>query len=195
MILIDNYDSFTYNIVQYLQELGVKPRVFKNDEISVEELKKLDFESLLISPGPGNPDTAGVSMEAIEAFHKTKKILGVCLGHQCIAQFFGATIIKDTNPFHGKVSEIHFTKSDVRKPSGIFAGIPDTFLATRYHSLKVDENTLKSPLFVTAKTKDGVIMAIEHERYPIYGVQFHPEAILSEHGHRLLGNFAIAESR
>ena len=142
MILIDNYDSFTYNIVQYLKELGVQPKIFENDKITVEELKSLDFERIIISPGAGNPDTAGISLDVIKEFHKSKKILGICLGHQCIAQFFG----------------------------GQTANLPDV-------------------LKITAQTKDKIIMAIEHKTYPIYGVQFHPEAVLTEYGHEMLKNF------
>lgn len=183
MILIDNYDSFTYNIVQYLEELGVTPCVFKNDEITVEELAKLKFDSIIISPGAGNPDTAGICMDVIKSFYKTKKILGVCLGFQCIAQFFGAKVMKDSAPCHGKVSEITCIK-----PSKMFEGLPEKFLVTRYHSLKVDESTIKSPLVEIAKYKN-IPMAIEHETLPIYGVQFHPEAILSEYGHEIFGNF------
>ncbi len=185
MILIDNYDSFTYNIVQYLRELGVEPRVFRNDEITVDELLKMDFERILISPGPGTPDEAGISMDVIKKFHKTKKILGVCLGHQCIAQFFGAEIIKDKNPCHGKVSRIFFTENKGK----IFHRLPEGFLATRYHSLIVKPDSVNSQLKITAKTSDGLIMALEHEKYPLFGVQFHPEAILSEYGHEIFKNF------
>lgn len=186
MILIDNYDSFTYNIVQYLKELGVEPKVFKNDEITVFQLKKMDFSSIIISPGPKNPNKAGISMDVIKEFHKSKKILGVCLGHQCIAQYFGCKIIKDNNPTHGKVSKIYFT------PGPIFEGLEQGFEATRYHSLIVDNNSLKNtPVKPIAKTKDNILMAIKHENYPIYGVQFHPEAILTEGGKRLLKNFLV----
>lgn len=183
MILIDNYDSFTYNIVQYLRELGVNPRVFKNDEITVDELKKIKFSSIIISPGPKNPDDSGISMEVIKEFYKTKKILGICLGHQCIAQFFGAKIVKAQEPMHGKVSKIYFKKDR------IFEGLSQGFEATRYHSLVVDNDTVNPPLRQIAHTTDGIIMAIKHESLPIYGVQFHPEAILSEGGKVLLGNF------
>ena len=131
MILIDNYDSFTYNIVQYLKELGITPKVFENDKITIEQLRDLDFEHIIISPGAGNPDTAGISMEVIREFYKDKKILGVCLGHQCIAQFFGAKIVKAKEPCHGKVSEIIHTKSR------LFKYIPEKFEVTRYHSLIV----------------------------------------------------------
>lgn len=180
MILIDNYDSFTYNIVQYLQELGVEPKVFENDKISVEELLQMDFDSIIISPGAGNPNTAGVSMDVIKNFYQTKKILGICLGHQCIAQFFGGKIVKSQNPTHGKTSRIYFDEN-----SKLFKGLPQGFEVTRYHSLEVKDTNLK----ITAKTKDGTIMALEHETVPIYGVQFHPEAILTQYGHELLKNF------
>ena len=184
MILIDNYDSFTYNIVQYLQELGVNPIVFKNDEISIQELRNLQFNSIIISPGAGNPNTAGISLDVIQEFYKTKKILGVCLGFQCLAQFFGASIIKDKEPMHGKISQIQ-----VYEQSDLFKGLPKSFNVTRYHSLIVAPNTVKAPLKITAKTKDGIIMAIEHETLPLYGVQFHPEAILTQYGHELFKNF------
>lgn len=180
MILIDNYDSFTYNIVQYLQELGVEPKVFENDKISGEELLQMDFDSIIISPGAGNPNTAGVSMDVIKNFYQTKKILGICLGHQCIAQFFGGKIVKSQNPTHGKTSRIYFDEN-----SKLFKGLPQGFEVTRYHSLEVKDTNLK----ITARTKDGTIMALEHETFPIYGVQFHPEAILTQYGHELLKNF------
>lgn len=180
MILIDNYDSFTYNIVQYLQELGIEPKVFENDKISVEELLQMDFDSIIISPGAGNPNTAGVSMDVIKIFYQTKKILGICLGHQCIAQFFGGKIVKSQNPTHGKTSRIYFDEN-----SKLFKGLPQGFEVTRYHSLEVKDTNLK----ITARTKDGTIMALEHETFPIYGVQFHPEAILTQYGHELLKNF------
>lgn len=180
MILIDNYDSFTYNIVQYLNEIGVKPKIFENDKITIEELKCLDFESIVISPGAGNPDTAGVSMKAIQEFYKTKKILGICLGHQCISQFFCGEIVKSKNPTHGKVSEIFLEGESL-----LFRGLPQSFKVMRYHSLEVKN----VPLKITAKTNDGTIMAIGHESLPIYGVQFHPESILTQYGHEILYNF------
>lgn len=183
MILIDNYDSFTYNIVQYLQELGVEPKVFENDKITINKLKQLNFNSIIISPGAGNPDTAGISTDVIKEFYKTKKILGICLGHQCIAQFFGGKIVKSPNPTHGKTTKIFFDEQ-----SKLFKGLPQGFEVTRYHSLEVKD----VPLKVTAKTVDGTIMAIEHETLPIYGVQFHPEAILTQYGHELLYNFITA---
>lgn len=182
MILIDNYDSFTYNIVQYLQELGAEPKVFENNKITIDELKKMNFESIIISPGAGNPDTAGISMDVIKNFYKTKKILGICLGHQCIAQFFGGKVEKSRNPTHGKTSKIKICEN-----SKLFQNLPQEFEVTRYHSLEV--STLPKELKITAKAQDETIMAIEHKTLPIYGVQFHPEAILTEFGHELLENF------
>lgn len=181
MILIDNYDSFTYNIVQYLLELGCEPKVFKNDEITIDELKKIDFKSIIISPGPGNPDMAGISLKVIEEFYQTKKILGVCLGHQCIAQFFGAKILKAHPPVHGKTSEIFF------KDNQLFNGLKNGFKATRYHSLVVEN--IPDILAQIAQTQDNVNMAIKHKEYPIYGVQFHPESILTQDGKLILQNF------
>lgn len=204
MILIDNYDSFTYNIVQYLQEIGVEPKIFENDKITVEELKRMNFQSIIISPGAGNLDSAGVSIEVLKEFYKTKKILGICLGHQCIAQFFGGKVVKSHPPTHGKTSKIFFDKT-----SKLFKGLPQGFEATRYHSLEVKQSNsprplcereqlyeqselqmrVRSSLKITAQTIDGTIMAIEHEVLPIYGVQFHPEAILTQYGHEILENF------
>lgn len=182
MILIDNYDSFTYNIVQYLEELGIQPKIYENDKITIEELKKIKFNSIIISPGAGTPDTAGISMQVINEFYKTKKILGICLGHQCIAQFFGGKVIKSQHPTHGKTSQIFF-----KQKSKLFKDIPEGFNATRYHSLIVEN--LPECLKATAQTKDNIIMALEHRKLPIYGVQFHPEAILTEYGHKILENF------
>lgn len=184
MILIDNYDSFTYNIVQYLEELGIEPKIFENDKVTIDELKSLDFDSIIISPGAGNPDTAGISMAALEEFYKTKKILGICLGHQCIAKFFGANIAKSKNPTHGKTSKIFVCEN-----SKLFKNLPKNFDVTRYHSLEVEKSSMPSSLKITAETQDGTIMALEHDALPIYGVQFHPEAILTQYGHELLRNF------
>ena len=184
MILIDNYDSFTYNIVQYLEELGVEPKIFENDKVTIDELKSLDFDSIIISPGAGNPDTAGISMAVLEEFYKTKKILGICLGHQCIAKFFGANIAKSKNPTHGKTSKIFVCEN-----SKLFKNLPKNFDVTRYHSLEVEKSSMPSNLKITAETQDGTIMALEHNTLPIYGVQFHPEAILTQYGHELLRNF------
>lgn len=181
MILIDNYDSFTYNIVQYLKELGVNPKIFENDKITIAELRQMDFISIIISPGAGNPDNAGISMQVIKEFHKDKKILGICLGHQCIAKFFGSDIVRAKEPCHGKVCTIQHSNSN------LFKDIPIEFDVTRYHSLVVEN--LGEDLKETAKTSDNINMALEHKTLPVYGVQFHPEAILSEYGHRLLENF------
>lgn len=183
MILIDNYDSFTYNVVQYLLELGVEPKIFKNDEISVEELAGMDFNSIIISPGPKNPDSAGISLDVIKRFYKTKKVLGICLGHQCLAQFFGACVVQSQNPVHGKTSRIFF------EDNSLFVGLNQGFEATRYHSLIVSDEKFPSELKIIAKTKADEIMAICHEKYPLFGVQFHPEAILTQDGKRLLSNF------
>lgn len=184
MILIDNYDSFTYNVVQYLEELGVEPKIFENDKVTIDELKSLDFDSIIISPGAGNPNTAGISMAALEEFYKTKKILGICLGHQCIAKFFGANIAKSKNPTHGKTSKIFVCEN-----SKLFKNLPKNFDVTRYHSLEVEKSSIPQSLKITAETQDGTIMALEHDALPIYGVQFHPEAILTQYGHELLRNF------
>ncbi|HIU91627.1 MAG TPA: aminodeoxychorismate/anthranilate synthase component II [Candidatus Limenecus avicola] len=185
MILIDNYDSFTYNIVQYLQELGVKPRVFKNDEVTIEELKNIDFNSVIISPGPGNPcdkNSTGVCGDIVKEFYTTKKILGVCLGHQLIASHFGARIVKDPEPYHGKTSKIY-----IERESKLFKDIPNGFEATRYHSLKAVD--LPHCIIPLAYTDDKILMALKHRDYEVYGVQFHPEAILTQYGHRLFENF------
>lgn len=191
MILIDNYDSFTYNVVQYLKILGIEPKVFKNDEVSIEELKKLDFSSIIISPGPHNPDNAGISLEVIKEFYKSKKILGICLGHQCIAKFFGAKVVRAQEPLHGRVSKIYFS------PDKIFEDLEQGFEATRYHSLVVEEESLPECLVPIAWADSSpftlypppVLMALKHHYYPIYGVQFHPEAILTQGGMKLLENF------
>jgi anthranilate synthase/aminodeoxychorismate synthase-like glutamine amidotransferase len=185
MILIDNYDSFTYNIVQVLLEIGIKPKIFKNDRIrDLKKLEDINFESIIISPGPGNPDNAGVSLDVINRFYKTKKILGVCLGHQCIAQLFGASICKSKIPFHGKVSEIFFDKN-----YKLFRNIPQGFQATRYHSLEVEITTIPDTLISIASTKDNINMAIKHKDFSVYGVQFHPESVLTRHGKSLIRNF------
>ena len=184
MILIDNYDSFTYNVVQYLEELGIEPKIFENDKVTIDELKSLDFDSIIISPGAGNPNTAGISMAVLEEFYKTKKILGICLGHQCIAKFFGANIAKSKNPTHGKTSKIFVCEN-----SKLFKNLPKNFDVTRYHSLEVEKSSMPPSLKIAAETQDGTIMALEHDALPIYGVQFHPEAILTQYGHELLRNF------
>ncbi|MDR2633608.1 MAG: aminodeoxychorismate/anthranilate synthase component II [Treponema sp.] len=190
VVLIDNYDSFTYNIVQYLEEMGVSVQVFENDRVSLEALQVLDFEALVLSPGAGNPEGAGICLAVIGAFYRHKKILGICLGHQCIARFFGAQVVRAKEPMHGKVSPLFFEAGE-----GLFAGIPQGFPATRYHSLVVDPASLPEDLLQIARTQEGVIMALKHRRYPVYGVQFHPEAILTGYGKQLLHNFMYLAER
>ncbi|SRR5690606_18821337 len=188
LVMIDNYDSFTYNVVQYLGELGADVRVFRNDEISVAELKQLKPSHLVISPGPCSPNEAGISMEAIQSFAGEVPILGICLGHQSIGQVFGGQIIRAGQVMHGKTSPIR------HNGAGVFAGLPDPFEATRYHSLVICKQHLPDCLEVTAWTEnpDGSmeeIMGVRHRTLPIEGVQFHPESILTQHGHDLLANF------
>jgi anthranilate synthase/aminodeoxychorismate synthase-like glutamine amidotransferase len=183
ILVIDNYDSFTYNLVQYLQELGAKTITYRNDKITLDKLKKLKFDKAVISPGPGRPIDSGISCDFIKKFYKKIPILGVCLGHQCIGEVFGAKIIKAPAVMHGKTSAIYHDSK------GIFKGLSNPCTATRYHSLIIDKKSLPSNLEVTAKTKDGIIMAIKEKKYPLYGVQFHPESILTSEGKKLLGNF------
>ena len=188
LVMIDNYDSFTYNVVQYLAELGADVRVFRNDEITVKELKELSPDHLVISPGPCDPDQAGISMAVIEAFAGKIPVLGICLGHQSIGQVYGGDVVRAGRVMHGKISPIYHTDE------GVFSGLPNPFNATRYHSLVVAQNSLPESLAVTAWTQreDGSvdeIMGLKHRRLAVEGVQFHPESILSEHGHALLKNF------
>ena len=188
ILLIDNYDSFTYNLVQYLGELGQDVRVARNDELSVDQIRKLAPERIVISPGPGTPDQAGVSLQLIEKVGGQIPILGVCLGHQSIGQAFGGRVIRAQRIMHGKTSMIHHTGK------GVFAAVPNPFEATRYHSLVVEKSTLPQCLEVTAWTQnaDGSvdeIMGLRHRTLAIEGVQFHPESILTQHGHDLLRNF------
>ena len=186
LILIDNYDSFTYNLVHYFEELGEQVSVFRNDEITVDKIFKLNPDYLVISPGPSSPKNSGICMELVNKNIKNSKIiptLGVCLGHQVIAECFNSKVIQSGKPVHGKVSKIYFKKSY------IFNEMDNPFEATRYHSLIVDQKSLNNELKITANTNDGVIMALEHQKFPIYGVQFHPESIATEDGHKLLKNF------
>ncbi len=187
MILIDNYDSFTYNIVQYLEELGISPKVFKNDGITIDELKTMQFSKIILSPGAGNPSDSGVTMDVLRAFYKSKKILGICLGHQCIAEFFGAKVVKLKEPCHGKTTRIFYNEN-----SFLLKGLPQGFKATRYHSLTVQPESIKGALIVTAKCEGDIVMGLRHKYYPIYGVQFHPEAILSEYGHEIFAKFCFS---
>jgi len=182
IVVIDNYDSFTYNLVQYLGELGAAQRVFRNDAVSVSEIEALDPDAIVLSPGPGRPESTGVCLEVVEHFHERTPILGVCLGHQTIAHVFGGTIGAAPRLMHGKTSTIHHTGQ------GIFASFPSPFTATRYHSLIVEE-PLPDGFDVTAFTADGEIMGIQHREHPLFGVQFHPESILTPHGRRLLESF------
>jgi len=184
ILVIDNYDSFTYNLVQYLQELGTDTLVFRNDKISLAKIKQLKPKQILISPGPGRPDTlGGISCAVIKEFYRSKPILGVCLGHQCIGHVFGAKIVKASNIMHGKTSLVYHSGKNIYK------GIKSPFVATRYHSLVVNKKTLPTNLTVDAKTKDGIIMGVRDKKYPLFGVQFHPESILTENGKKLLKNF------
>lgn len=184
MLIIDNYDSFTYNIVEYVRILGKDPIVIKNDEMGLEQIAKLDFDRIIISPGYGNPDNSGVSMDIIRQYHGKTPILGVCLGHQCIAQCFGAKVIQLAEPCHGKTSKVVFEEG-----TKLFEGIPQGFHSTRYHSLTVDESSCRPPIKITARTPEGIVMGLEIVSSQTYGVQFHPEAILTEYGMKLIENF------
>lgn len=184
IVMIDNYDSFTYNLVQYLGELGAEITVFRNDQVSVDEVMALEPDQIVISPGPGDPDDGGVSNDVISKIGPTTPLLGVCLGHQCIGYTFGGQVTRAPRLMHGKVSSVY------HNGRGIFNGVPSPFQATRYHSLIVEEPVPES-LEVTAFTRDGEIMGMRHLEYPIVGVQFHPESILTEHGKRILRNFLV----
>ncbi|WP_461828848.1 anthranilate synthase component II [Aquifex sp.] len=183
ILMIDNYDSFTYNLVQYLGSLGAEVIVKRNDEIAPEEVREINPEGIVISPGPCTPKEAGVSVEVIKRYYKEYPILGVCLGHQSIGYAFGGNIVRAKRLMHGKTSEITHTGE------GVFKDIPSPFTAVRYHSLVIDEKTLPKELKVTARSEDGEIMGVQHVKYPVYGVQFHPESVLSEHGMKILENF------
>ncbi len=185
ILMIDNYDSFTYNVVQYCLELGADLKVIRNDELTVEEIKELNPEKIIISPGPATPDDAGVTLEVIKEFSNTTPIFGICLGHQSIAQAFGAEVIRAKNMMHGKTSQVEIGKDTV-----IFKGLPQEFRATRYHSLTVNQENLPDEVVVTSYSKDDhEIMSLEIKDKNIYGVQFHPESIMSEHGYEMLDNF------
>jgi len=183
LLVIDNYDSFTYNLVQYLGELGTEMRVVRNDELSIDDISTLQPNRLLISPGPGDPDSAGISLAAIERFAGRVPILGVCLGHQAIGQYFGGTVIRAPEPVHGKPVEVtHDGKT-------IFAEMPQPFTAGRYHSLVVARDSLPDQLEISAVSPDGLVMGLRHREMTIEGVQFHPESILTGHGKKILQNF------
>ena len=183
LLMIDNYDSFTYNLVQYLGELGQHVAVYRNDQITLNDIEALAPSHIVISPGPCTPNEAGISVELAEVYGGEIPILGVCLGHQSIAQAFGGRVIRAQILMHGKTSMISHCET------GLFAGLPSPFQATRYHSLVVERSSLPECFEITATAEDGEIMALRHQRYPVVGVQFHPESILTQHGHRLLDNF------
>jgi len=183
LLMIDNYDSFTYNLVQYFGELEQDVKVYRNDQVTVDEIDKLAPDHIVISPGPCTPNEAGVSIEVIKAFAGKRPILGVCLGHQAIGQAFGGKIVHAKELMHGKTSMVH------HNGEGVFKGLPSPFEATRYHSLVIERETLPDCLGITAWTDDGEIMGVRHKEFMVEGVQFHPESILSEHRHDLLRNF------
>ncbi len=183
LLMIDNYDSFTYNLVQYFGELGEEVRVFRNDEIDLAAIAALQPERIVISPGPCTPNEAGVSVPLIKEFAGKIPLLGVCLGHQSIGQAFGGRIVHAKQLMHGKTSMIHHTDT------GVFHGLPNPFRATRYHSLVIERDSLPGCLEITAWTEDGEIMGVRHKTLPVEGVQFHPESILTEYGHEMLANF------
>jgi anthranilate synthase component II len=184
VLVIDNYDSFVYNLVQYLGELGAEPIVHRHDAVSLDEMRALEPDAVLISPGPGRPEDAGLSNDAIRDFgERGIPVLGVCLGHQCIGQVYGGEVVRAEHVMHGKTSEVHHAGV------GVFAGLSDPFTATRYHSLIVARDSVPDALEITAETTDGIVMGLRHRELPIQGVQFHPESILTDSGHDLLGNF------
>jgi anthranilate synthase/aminodeoxychorismate synthase-like glutamine amidotransferase len=183
ILVIDNYDSFTYNLVQYLGELGAEMTVVRNDAMTVDEVKEMKPDAIVISPGPCTPKEAGISVETIREVHVAIPILGVCLGHQSMGEAFGGKVIKAPKLMHGKTSEIH------HNGQGIFSQLPNPFIATRYHSLVVEKETLPDCLEVTAWTADGVIMGLKHKEFPTIGVQFHPESIMTTSGKQILRNF------
>lgn len=183
ILLLDNYDSFTYNLLHYIEELGHEVKVVRNDQITVDEVIALKPNAIVISPGPCDPDKAGITLELIESVKETTPILGVCLGHQSIAQVFGGKIVRAEIPIHGKTDEIYHNSK------GIFKEIPSPFTATRYHSLIVERESFPDDLEITAEVKDKTIMALSHKKFNIHGVQFHPESIASDYGYKILENF------
>jgi anthranilate synthase/aminodeoxychorismate synthase-like glutamine amidotransferase len=183
ILVLDNYDSFTYNLVQYFGELGADLRVVRNDQITVAEIEMLAPERIVVSPGPCTPSEAGISSEVIRTFGERLPVLGVCLGHQCIGEVYGGEVVRADRLMHGKTSPI------IHTGQGVFAGLPSPFAATRYHSLIVKRETLPDVLEITAETAEGEVMGLQHKSLPVHGVQFHPESILTTEGKRLLGNF------
>lgn len=190
LLLIDNYDSFTYNLVQFLGELGAQCEVRRNDTLSIEAALALRPDAIVLSPGPGMPERAGICVDLVRAAAGTIPLLGVCLGHQAVGQAFGGRIVRAPQPIHGKLSRVH------HGGKGVFQGLPQGFEATRYHSLVVERDTLPDCFEITAKTEDGIVMGLTHRQFPVHGVQFHPESIATQHGHDLLANFlAMAGKR
>ena len=183
LLMIDNYDSFVYNLVRYFEEIGESVEVIRNDKINMHTIDGNKYLGIIISPGPKNPEEAGLCLEIIDKFKCKIPILGICLGHQCIGHYFGSRIVKGKKPMHGKISEI------THNNKGIFYNIKNPLKVTRYHSLIIDKEKFSKQLEITAETSDGVIMGIKHNKLPIYGVQFHPEAELTEEGHKILENF------
>ncbi len=183
MLVIDNYDSFTYNLVQYFGELGAELQVRRNDQVTIEEVGKLRPDRICISPGPGTPDSSGISKDIVRIFGPKIPVLGVCLGHQCIGQVFGGEVVRAERLMHGKTSPI------IHEGDGVFAELPNPFEATRYHSLIVRRESLPDVLQIVAETAEGEIMGLRHREYPIHGVQFHPESVMTLEGRKLLGNF------
>jgi anthranilate synthase component 2 len=183
LVIIDNYDSFTYNLVHFLGELGAQSQVLRNDQVTSAEVLGLNPQAIVLSPGPCDPDRAGICIDLVKQAAGKVPVLGVCLGHQTIGQVFGGRVIRAPQPMHGKLSRIHHANK------GVFAGLRQDFTATRYHSLIVEKKTLPADLEITAETEDGLIMGLQHKTHAVHGVQFHPESIASEEGHKLLANF------
>ena len=188
-VLIDNYDSFTYNLLHYIGELGTEVVVHRNDALTADDVMGLGAEGIVLSPGPCDPDRAGICLELVEKAAGRIPLFGVCLGHQCIGQVFGGKVVRSPEPMHGKTSEITHTNT------GVFEGLPSPFIATRYHSLSIDPATIPDCLDVNATSADGVVQGMSHKEFDIHGVQFHPESIETQHGHKLLQNFINIASR
>ncbi|MBQ5696377.1 MAG: aminodeoxychorismate/anthranilate synthase component II [Clostridium sp.] len=183
ILMIDNYDSFVYNLVRYFEELGEEVLVYRNDKITIKDIENMNIDGIVISPGPKSPKEAGLSLEIIDKFKGKLPILGICLGHQCIGHYFNAEVIKGKEPVHGKMFYINHDNKD------LFKDVKNPLRVTRYHSLIVDKNDFPNELEITSETEDNVIMGIKHKSLPIYGVQFHPEAEMTEEGHKILNNF------
>jgi anthranilate synthase component 2 len=188
-VLIDNYDSFTYNLFHYIGELGAEVVVHRNDALGVDDVMSLGAEGIVISPGPCDPDRAGICIELVKKAAGSIPLFGVCLGHQCIGQVFGGKVVRSPEPMHGKVSDI------THKNTGVFEGLPSPFVATRYHSLSIDPDSIPDCMEVNAISPDGVVQGMSHKEFEIHGVQFHPESIQTQHGHKLLQNFINIVSR